>query len=60
MEKLNAYGSLFMFALACFTYGGYVYGAINCDNVPEPHRWVLTGLFGIFFLINAIDKIKKL
>jgi len=60
MEKLKAFGCILLFGMSCFIYGGYVYGAINCHVVIEPHRWILTALFGLFFLFLGIEKIKEL
>jgi len=59
MEKIKAYGSLFLGCLSCFNYGLYVGNILNGKTV-EPHRWFLTGLFGLYFIVYSIDKIKKL
>ena len=60
MEKLKAYGCLLLFGISCFIYGAYTYITINTDETIEPHRWILTGMFGLFFLLIGISKIKEL
>ena len=60
MEKLKGYGAIFMGCLSCFMYGAYVDGVIHRGITIEPHRWILTGMFGLFFMFYGIDKIKKL
>ena len=60
MEKLKAYGAIFLFGISCFTYGGYVFGVLNCNKTVEIHQWILTGGFGLMFLIYGVNKIKTM
>lgn len=60
MEKIKTFGSLFLAMLSCFTLGMYTYVTINQIEKIEPHRWVLTSLFGLMFLLIFLDKYKKL
>jgi hypothetical protein len=59
MEKLQAYGAIFLGCLSCFTYGIYA-ASTAVGREIEPHRWVLTGLFGIGFLVYGLKKYKEL
>lgn len=60
MEKLKAYGYIALFGISCMTYGAYLYGTLNYNVTVQPHQWILTGMFGLFFLVSGLDKIKKL
>ena len=60
IEKIKGYIALSLVGLSCFNYGGYTYGVLNCGRIVEPHQWILTGLFGIYFLIYGITRFKNL
>lgn len=60
MKKLEAYGCIFLGCVSCFTYGMYTYSTMHNIRVVEPHQWILTGLFGIFFMVMGLDKYKNL
>ena len=55
MEKLKTYGSLFLAMLSYFILGLY---ASNVSKV-QPHQWVLTSTFAIFFTVIAIQKLRN-
>lgn len=50
MKYIKTYGSLLLSYVAVFTLGGYTYGATRGLETIEPHRWVITTLFGLMFL----------
>ena len=45
--------------LCAFIYGAYVYGTINGGREVKPHQWLLTGFFGIFFLLQSLPDKKE-
>jgi hypothetical protein len=59
MEKLKLYGSLFLGLLSVFLLGVYVEGTIHCNIIIQPHRWMLTGLFGMLFLSVFLIDYRK-
>lgn len=59
MEKFSAYGQLGLALLSAFNLGAYTYSSLHGSPI-EPHRWVLTTLFMLLFLVSSIQKIKKL
>lgn len=59
MEKIKTYGSLFLTLLSAFNLGFYA-SSVKYDIKPvDPHQWVLTVLFGAFFLVTFVERIKK-
>ena len=59
MEKIKTYGSLFLVLVASFVLGGYSMGVIYNIKPVEPHQWILTSLFGLYFLMISINRLKK-
>lgn len=59
MSTIKKYGSLVLFMLSCFLYGSYVDAIVNCGKTVELHQFVMTGLVGIYFLVEFIDRIKN-
>ena len=59
MKKVKTFGSLFMSMLSCSIIGGYVTSTIKMNQPIELHRWMLTGFFGLFFLINFLFEYKN-
>lgn len=45
--------------LGSFTYGIYALGTFTGTRTIEPHRWVLTGMFGLMFLLQGIYHLSK-
>lgn len=58
MEWFKALGNLFIALLCAFVLGAYAIG----DRITpvEPHQWVLTSFLGLYFLVVAIEKLRKL
>ena len=59
MEKFKTYGSLLLSLLSAFILGAYTMGVQFNIKPVEPHQWILTSLFGLFFLIIAIERLTK-
>jgi len=59
MEKLKLFGCLFLALLACFTIGLYASSEFRFGVPVEPHRWIMTTLFGIFFLVVFLIDYRK-
>ncbi len=59
MQKLKIYGSLFMAMLSVFTVGGYTTSTIKFNEPVELYRWILTGLFGLMFLLKFLIEYEK-
>lgn len=49
-EKIKTFGCLFLAMLDCFIIGLYASSTFVQNKPIEPHRWVITILFGIMFL----------
>ena len=59
MEKLITFGCLFLAMVSCFTLGLYA-ASLKYGHEIEPHRWVMTSMFGLMFLgIFLLDYRKK-
>ena len=54
MQYIRTYGSLFMAMLACFVLGLYSASTFKYGQFIEPHRWVITSIIGLFFLVNFL------
>lgn len=50
MKNFKKFGSIFLFAVSCFTLGIYACSTIKCNNPVELYRWTLTILSGLLFL----------
>jgi hypothetical protein len=50
MQKLKTYGSLFMAMFSCFNLGLYASSTFRYHESIEPHRWIITSMFGLMFL----------
>jgi hypothetical protein len=63
MESFKTFGSLFLAMISCFTLGGYTYASVRSLVIIDIHRWVLTSLFGlmflVYFLISYHDRTKN-
>lgn len=59
MEKFKLYGSLFLAMLTCFNIGLYCASTFNYHDVINAHRWIMTILFGMVFLVSFLINIKK-
>lgn len=49
-NKFMSYFCLFMALLSAFIYGTYVTSTFAMNKTIEPHRWVITGLFGLIWV----------
>lgn len=49
-NNIKAYFCLFMAFLSAFIYGIYVTSTFAMNKTIEPHRWVITGLFGLMWI----------
>jgi FtsH-binding integral membrane protein len=59
MENIKTYGSLLLAMLATFILGSYTtLVKYNVEQV-EPHRWFMTIMVGIYFIIVFIERIRK-
>ena len=59
MNKFKTYGCILLGCISFFLYGIYA-SETKHGNPPKPHQWVLTGIFGIYFMSNGINNLKKL
>jgi hypothetical protein len=59
MEKLKTIGCILLFAMSCLTIGAYITHVSYNISVVKPHQWVMTPMFGLFFLFCFIDRIKN-
>ncbi len=50
MKKFKTYGSLFLAMLDCFILGLYSASQFKYNEPIEPHRWIMTTIFGVMFL----------
>ena len=57
-KKLKGIGCLILALLSAFTYGAYTYGSLHGREI-EPHRWVLTGIFGIMWCFLAVSYLSQ-
>ena len=58
-NRTKGIGCLILALLSAFTYGAYTYGTINCDKTVEPHRWILTGFFGLMWCFLAVAYLSE-
>lgn len=56
MEKFKIYGCLFLALLSCFLLGTYT---VSVKPI-ELHRWIITSLFGLFFLVVFLTDYKNI
>ncbi len=49
---------LIMALISAYTYGLYTVSALAGKTI-EPHRWALTGLFGLWWVYNTIDYLTR-
>ncbi len=59
MKNVKIYGSLFLAMLDCFILGLYASSTFRYNEPVEPHRWMLTSLVGIFFLVYFLIEYRK-
>lgn len=59
MKNFKLYGSLFLAMLSCFILGLYASSTFKYNEPIEPHRWMMTSLFGLMFLLNFLIEFKK-
>jgi hypothetical protein len=60
MEKLKTFGCLFLAMVSCFNIGLYASSTFRYNEPIEPHRWIMTSMFGLMFLgYFLIDYRKK-
>jgi hypothetical protein len=59
MNNIKKYGSLILCMLSCFTLGMYTMAVKYNIKPVEPHQWLLTSTFGIFWLVSFIYYLKK-
>lgn len=55
MRNLKAFGYLFLTVLSAFMLGNY---ASSIQEI-EPHRWVFTSFFGLWFLGMFLSEYKN-
>jgi len=59
MKKLQIFGALFLAMLSCFTIGYYTTSTLYLNKSIEPHRWAMTGSFGMMFLLYFLNEYRK-
>ena len=59
MKKIKTFGSLFLAMLSCFNIGLYASSTFKYNEPIDGHRWVITIMFGILFLVNFLIEFKK-
>lgn len=59
IEKFKTYGCLFLSLMAAFMIGAYTDATVNSTKIIEPHQWLFTSFFGLFFLATFIKKISS-
>ena len=58
-NKQKGIGCIILAMLSAFTYGIYTVSTVGQLKYIEPHRWVLTGLFGIMWVYLAVQYLTK-
>jgi hypothetical protein len=59
MNKIKIFGSLFLAMLSCFNIGLYASSTFRYNEPIELHRWIMSSLFGIMFLVYFLNEFKK-
>jgi hypothetical protein len=59
MNNIKKYSSLILFMANCFTLGMYTMAVKYNIKPVEPHQWLLTSMFGIYFLMCFINYLQK-
>jgi hypothetical protein len=59
LKKIKIFGSLFLAMLSCFSIGLYTSSTLKYNESVETHRWIITSLFGIMFLVYFLIEFKK-
>lgn len=59
MENIKTFGSLFLVMLSCFNIGLYTSSTFRYNEPIELHRWIMSSLFGIMFLVYFLIEFKK-
>lgn len=49
---------LFVSYISAFVLGGYTYSSLH-NHPVELHKWIITGFFGVFFLVLHRKELKK-
>lgn len=60
MVKVKAFFTLLLALMSAFLYGIYTYVTVWNIRPVDPESWVLTGLFGIMFLMSGINQWAKI
>lgn len=56
---MKKFGSLFLAMLSCFTIGLYSASEFKYNNPIEIHRWIITSMFGLVFLVYFLKMVKN-
>lgn len=56
MKNIKIFGSLFLAMLSCFTIGLYSSSTLKYNEPIELHRWIMTIIFGLMFLIYFLNQ----
>ena len=59
MKNIQTFGSLFLAMLSCWTLGTYSSSTFKYDEPVDPHKWIMTSLFGLMFLVFFLDDYRK-
>jgi hypothetical protein len=59
MEKFKNYGSLVLAMLGCFNIGLYASSTFRYNEPIEMHRWIMTSIFGLAFLVYFLTEFKN-
>ncbi len=58
-EKIKTYMCLLVVLLGTFVLGAYTAITKHSDQLIGPHRWALTSLFTIFFLVLFLERVTS-
>jgi hypothetical protein len=59
MERFKTYGCLILGLMACVTFGAYITHTNYEISAVPTHSWVLTPLFGGWFISLFIKRVKE-
>ena len=59
MKQIIIFGSLFLAMINCFIIGLYASSTFKYNEPIDGYKWIITIVFGIFFLVNFLIEFKK-
>lgn len=58
-EKIKTYMCLLLVLSGTFVLGLYAAITKHTDQLIEPHRWALTSMYTIFFLVLFLERVNR-